>query len=59
MRGGNMDYQKMYYIMFNAVTDAVRMIEKQNYGLAGEVLQAAQKLCEEVYIEACEDETDG
>lgn len=54
-----MDYQKMYYIMFNAVTDAVRMIEKQNYGLAGEVLQAAQKLCEEVYIEACEDEADG
>ena len=54
-----MDYQKMYYIMFNAVTDAVRMIEKQNYGLAGEVLQAAQKLCEEVYIEACEEEADG
>ena len=28
-----MDYQPMYTLLFNAVTDALRELEKQNYGM--------------------------
>ena len=45
------DYQKLYTILFNAITDALEEMEKQNYGLAAEGLKAAQQTTEERYME--------
>ena len=59
LRGENMDYERLYHTMFNAATDAVRMLEEQNYGLAKERLRQAQELCEELYITEDAEETDG
>ena len=46
------DYQKMYTTLFNAITDALEEIQKQNIGLAQEQLMAAQQKTEEIYIES-------
>ena len=46
------DYQKMYTLLFNAVTDAVESLEAQNYGAARDVLVTAQRAAEELYIQA-------
>lgn len=45
------DYQKLYTILFNAITDALEDMGKQNYGLAAEGLKAAQQTTEELYME--------
>ena len=45
------DYRKMYLKLFNAVTDAVVQLEKQNYGVAAQILKDAQTECEEIFIE--------
>ena len=42
----------MYSTLFNAITDALEDLEKQNIGLARERLIAAQQKTEEIYIEA-------
>ena len=44
------NYQKMYSTLFNAITDALAQIEKQNYGDAKSTLIAAQQKAEEMYI---------
>ena len=49
-------YRKMYTRMFNAATDALEMIEQQNFGKAREILIAAQQACEEIYMEEEEEE---
>ena len=49
-------YRKMYTQMFNAATDALEMIEQQNFGRAREILIAAQQVCEEIYMEEEEEE---
>ena len=46
------DYQKMYLTLFNAITDALAQIEKQNYGDAKDLLIAAQQKTEDIYITA-------
>ena len=46
------DYLKMYLTLFNAITDALAQIEKQNYGDAKSTLIAAQQKAEEMYITA-------
>ena len=46
------DYLKMYLTLFNAITDALAQIEKQNYGGAKSTLIAAQQKAEEMYITA-------
>ena len=46
------NYQKMYLTLFNAITDALAQIEKQNYGDAESALIAAQQKAEEMYITA-------
>ena len=46
------NYQKMYSTLFNAITDALAQIEKQNYGDAKSTLIAAQQKPEEMYITA-------
>ena len=44
------DYQKMYFHLFNAITDALVQLEQQNYGLTAERLQAAQVDGENAYL---------
>ena len=46
------DYQKMYTLLFNAITDALMQMEKQNYGSAKEILVSAQQRAEELYLSA-------
>ena len=44
------DYQKMYLLLFNAITDALEEMQNQNYGEAAALLRKAQTDAEEVYI---------
>ena len=43
-------YEKMYFQLFNAVTEALLAMEEQNYGLAAARLRQAQRDGEEIYI---------
>ena len=45
------DYQKMYLLLFNAITDALEEMQNLNYGEAAELLRKAQSDAEEVYME--------
>ena len=36
-------YKKMYYRLFNAITDALAALEQQNFGTAAEILRQAQR----------------
>lgn len=47
-----MDYEKLYHLLFNAITDALEQMKSQNYGDAKELLVAAQQKAEEIYITA-------
>ena len=44
------DYQTLYYKLFNACTDALNDIEQQNFGQAKQRLIAAQQEAEESYL---------
>ena len=44
------DYEKMYHLLFNAITDALEQIEQQNFGSAKDLLIAAQQEAEEIYM---------
>lgn len=44
------DYQEMYFHLFNAITNALGQLERQNYGLAAERLKAAQVDGENAYL---------
>ncbi len=46
------DYQEMHFHLFNAITDALMQLERQNYGLATERLKAAQVDGENAYLTA-------
>ena len=48
-------YKKMYYRLFNGITDALTEMERQNYGAAAEILRQSQIDSEEIYLDA-EDE---
>ena len=50
-------HKEMYLKMFNAATDALRQMEKLNFGTAKAILEQAQVDCERLYIEAGEEET--
>lgn len=43
-------YEKMYYILFHAITDASELMEKQNYQEALTTLEQACQNAEELYI---------
>lgn len=43
-------YEKMYYKLFNAITEAMDMIEHQEYQAALALLEQATKDTEEIYI---------
>lgn len=45
------DYEKLYHILFNAITDALELIEQRSYGSAERALEAAQRRTEELYVE--------
>ena len=44
------DYQKRYAILFNALTDAIAQLDRQNYGSARDTLIRAHQCAEEAYI---------
>ena len=46
-----MDYSKLYYMLFNAVTNAIECIDSGNYGKAKQLLISVQRQTEELYIE--------
>ena len=46
-----MDYQPMYTLLFNTITDALWEMEKQNYGTAKDLLIHAQIQAEAAYLE--------
>lgn len=43
-------YQKLYMLLFNAVTDSLEAMAAQNIGQARELLIAAQQRYEEIYM---------
>ena len=47
-----MNYEKMYHLLFNAITDALEQMEKQNLGSATDLLTTAQQKTEEIYMES-------
>jgi len=52
-----MDYRPMYFALFNAITDALEMMEKKDIIRAREILIWAQQRGEELYME--QEEKDG
>ena len=44
-------YKKLYYCVFNGITDAMEELENQNFGAAKEILRNAQLKAEEIYLE--------
>ena len=48
-------YRKMYYTLFNAVTDALRFMENGNSAGAIVLLKQAQQSTEDQYINAAEE----
>ena len=47
-------YRKMYTTLFNAITDALRLMEKGNSAGAAALLKRAQQSTEEQYIDGAE-----
>ena len=44
------DYKKPYLILWSSCTAAVSALERQNFGLAKEILLRAQQEAEEAYL---------
>lgn len=44
------EFKKLYLLLFNAITDALRLIEAGLTQEAAELLIKAQQSCEELYI---------
>ncbi len=45
------DYRKMYFKLFNSLTDVLEELKKHNYGNAEEILRNVQRATEEDYID--------
>ena len=43
-------FKKMYFTLFNQITDAMEALESKNYGQAEEILRRAQQQAEEQFI---------
>lgn len=52
MEGIIAGYQKIYTTVFNAVTQALEELEKQNLGAAKECLLSAQLMAEGIYLQS-------
>ena len=48
------NYEKLYHLLFNAITDALEQMDAQNYGEAKKTLISAQQKAEEIYINSAE-----
>ena len=46
-----MDYQRLYAMLFNSITDAIELIEELDVKAARDLLIAAQQKAEDEYIE--------
>lgn len=46
------DYEKLYEVLFNGITDAIEDMDKQNYGTAKRTPIHVQQMAEEIYIDA-------
>ena len=44
------DYKKMYYTLFNIITDVIQSIDRQNYDEAKDLLIRTQQDAEELFI---------
>ena len=44
-------YKKLYFSLFNAVTDAIDQLERQEFQSALTTLELAQRNCEELFIQ--------
>ena len=49
-------YQRMNLLLFNAVTDAIELLQRDDFAAAAETLVMAQKQTEEIYIQSGETE---
>lgn len=47
-------YKQPYLMLFNDVTDAIRAIERRDYGTALDILVKAQQRAEDRFIEQAE-----
>lgn len=47
-------FERMYFLLFNSITDALRQLESGNSKLAMEMLTEAQQRAEEMYIQGDE-----
>jgi len=45
------DYEKLYKLLFNGITDIIEDPAKQNYGFAADKLKHLQMKAEEIYID--------
>lgn len=45
------NFEQMYFLLFNAITDAVYALSEKNYGEATNILISAQQKSEEMYID--------
>jgi len=50
-----MDYKKLYFLLFNRITDALEELEHLNIGTAKELLRQSQIDAEEAYLTQTED----
>ena len=48
------NYDKMYSLLFNAITDALEKLERQNFGDAKDILISAQQKTGELYIRSAD-----
>ena len=44
------DYKALYFKLFAALADATAALEQHNYGIAAQILIAAQQEAEELYL---------
>jgi len=44
------DYRTLYFQLFNALTDAVSAVERQNFGQVRDILIQAQQAAEEIFL---------
>ena len=45
------DYEKMYFLLFNAITDALSELENHHCSEAEQILKIAQQNGEELYMD--------
>lgn len=44
-------YKEMYYRLFNAITDALKLMNQERFKEAFDLLENAQRAAEEIYLD--------